>query len=115
VQVEWLPSYPWRERRLAAQRRRRLRQALGLYGFNESDGLPTDAGLEQERDEALVELIRDFRLLYGTPKWRRLEQSVMDAAAAESRRITEAGVQDLYRPKARPPEEPVDAERADRD
>src|SRR5205814_1760291 len=41
--VKWLIHGP-SERRLAARRRRRLTQALQLYGFNEGDGLPTEAG-----------------------------------------------------------------------
>lgn len=36
----------------------------------------------------------------------------MNAAAAESCRITEGGVQDLYRATSCPPEEPADGERS---
>ncbi len=92
------------------RRRRRLRQALGLYGLNEGDGLPTEAELEQERDAALVELLRDYRLFYGTPEWARLQQTVVDAAAAESERITEAGGREYYahEPRARTPSPNLD-------
>jgi len=81
---------------VAARRERRLRQALQLYGFNDGDGLPTEAELEKERDAALVELLRDFRLFFGTREWAWLEAAVTDAAAAESRRITEAGGKEFY-------------------
>ena len=67
--MQWFNSPAARERRLAARRIRRLRQALELYGLNEDDGLPTEVELQHDRDAALIELLRDYRLFYGTPGW----------------------------------------------
>jgi hypothetical protein len=94
--MRWLTSPAARERRLAVRRRRRLRQALGLYGLNEGDGMPTESELERERDAALVELLRDYRLLYGTPEWKLLKATVTDAATTERRRIREGGGEEHY-------------------
>jgi hypothetical protein len=94
--MRWFSSGAAVERRLAMRRARRLRQALALYGFNDGDGLPSDAELDRERDTALVELLRDYRLLFGTPKWRWLETAVTAAATAESRRVSEAGGAGFY-------------------
>lgn len=70
--------------------------------------MPTERELERERDEALVKLLRDYRLFYGTPEWELLKAAVTEAATAESRRIREAGGQDHYAPGLRAAESSTD-------
>jgi hypothetical protein len=70
--------------------------------------MPTERELERERDAALVHLLRDYRLFYGTPAWDLLKAAVTEAATVESRRIRAAGGQDHYARGLRPAESSPD-------
>jgi hypothetical protein len=70
--------------------------------------MPTESELERERDEALVELLRDYRLFYGTPDWGLLKAAVTRATTAESTRIREVDGQEHYARNRRAEESPAD-------